>query len=129
MVKRSSKKAKRSSEGGGPRAAETRQGGLGSAEMEAIANIDRTIHSPARLMILAYLHMSESADFMFLLRETGLSRGNLSSHMNTLAEAGYIEVEKEFVNNRPLTLLRITSRGRAAFQDYRKSMMQVLGDL
>ncbi|MBN1402010.1 MAG: transcriptional regulator [Anaerolineae bacterium] len=102
---------------------------LGSEEIEALAKIDRVVHSPARLLILAYLYVSESADFTFLMRETGLTRGNLSSHMSTLEEAGYIEVQKEFVNRRPLTLLRLTRRGRQAFRDYRRSLKGVLDDL
>lgn len=102
---------------------------IGSQELETIANLNRTIHSPARLMILAYLYVVESADFIFLMRQTGLTRGNLSSHMSKLEEAGYIEVVKEFVDRRPLTLLRLTRQGQAAFREYRKSMMQVLEEL
>ena len=103
--------------------------GSGAKELETIANLDRTIHSPARFMILAYLYMVESADFTFLMRETGLTRGNLSSHMSTLEEAGYIEVQKEFVDKKPLTLLRISDKGRAAFRAYRESLMRVLGEM
>jgi len=100
-----------------------------SKDLRPIAEIDRTIHSPARLMILAYLYVAESADFVFLMRQTGLTRGNLSSHMSKLEGAGYIRVKKEFVDRKPLTLLEITGRGRAAFRAYRQSMMEVLEDL
>lgn len=100
-----------------------------SQDLRPIAEIDRTIHSPARLVILAYLYVAESADFVFLMRQTGLTRGNLSSHMSRLEAAGYVEVQKEFVDRKPLTLLRITARGRAAFRAYRQSMMRVLEDL
>ena len=100
-----------------------------SKDLRPIAEIDRTIHSPARLMILAYLYVAEIADFVFLMRQTGLTRGNLSSHMSKLEAAGYIRVNKEFVDRKPLTLLEITGRGRAAFRAYRQSMMEVLEDL
>lgn len=90
---------------------------------------DRLIHEPARLMILATLAVVESADFLFVMRQTGLTFGNLSSHMSKLEEAGYIEVEKRFVGKKPNTLLRLTTSGRQAFDDYRRQMEQVLGGL
>jgi len=91
--------------------------------------LDRLIHEPARLMILATLAVVESADFLFVMRQTGLTFGNLSSHMSKLEEAGYIEVEKRFVGKKPNTLLRLTTSGRKAFDDYRRQMEQVLGGL
>ncbi|RCV62930.1 DNA-binding transcriptional regulator, MarR family [Methanophagales archaeon] len=94
-----------------------------------IAEIDRLIHEPARLMIMAYLYVVESADFLFLMRQTGLTHGNLSSHMSKLEAAGYIEIVKEFVDRKPHTMLQLTDKGRAAFQKYRQSMMQVFDDL
>jgi DNA-binding MarR family transcriptional regulator len=97
--------------------------------LQPIANLDRLIHEPARLMILAVLYVVESADFTFLMRQTGLTWGNLSSHMSKLEEAGYIEVEKTFKGKRPNTMLRLTDEGRAAFRDYRHSLKQVLDDL
>ena len=101
----------------------------GSAELQPIADIDRLVHEPARLMILAVLYVVESADFVFLMRQTGLTRGNLSSHMSKLEAAAYIEIKKEFVDKIPRTLLRLTDTGRAAFESYRQDMVQVLGDL
>ena len=97
--------------------------------LQPIANLDRLIHEPARLMILAVLYVVESADFTFLMRQTGLTWGNLSSHMSKLEEAGYIEVEKKFKGKRPNTMLRLTDEGRTAFRDYRHSLKQVLDDL
>ena len=96
---------------------------------KSIIKIDRIIHEPARLKIIAHLYVVESADFLFLMRQTGLTRGNLSSHMSKLEAAGYIEIKKEFVDKIPRTLLRLTDTGRAAFQSYRQDMIQVLGDL
>jgi DNA-binding MarR family transcriptional regulator len=63
------------------------------------------------------------------MAQTGLSWGNLSSHMSKLEEAGYIEVVKDFVKRRPHTMLRLTDAGRAAFREYRKTMKQGLDDL
>jgi DNA-binding MarR family transcriptional regulator len=71
----------------------------------------------------------ESADFTFLMNQTGMTWGNLSAHMSKLEEAGYIEVEKSFKGKRPNTMLRLTPQGRAAFQGYRQKMRQVLEDL
>ena len=84
------------------------------------------IHEPARLMIIAYLYVVESADFLFLMRQTGLTAGNLSSHTSKLEAAGYIEVVKEFVDRKPHTMLRLTGAGRDAFWEYRARMMEVL---
>ena len=105
------------------------KGNVGSEELGTIAELDRTAHSPARLMILAYLYVAGSADFVFLMRETGLTRGNLSSHMSTTEEAGYVEIGKDFVNKRPLTLLTLTTKGRAAFRTHRQSMKQFLDQM
>jgi DNA-binding MarR family transcriptional regulator len=90
-------------------------------------DFDRVVHEPARLLILATLYVVESADFLFLKRQTGLTDGNLSSHLRKLEEAGYVEVQKEFVGRKPHTMLCLTDEGRAALQDYRKSMQSVLG--
>ena len=101
----------------------------GGGDLLPIANIDRIIHEPARLMILALLYVVESGDFTFLMRQTGLTWGNLSSHMSKLEAAGYIEVEKKFKGKKPNTMLRLTDEGRAAFQEYVQSMRQVFDDL
>ncbi len=101
----------------------------GSADLQPIADIDRLVHEPARLMILAILYVVESADFLFLMHQTGLTRGNLSSHMSKLEAAGYIDIKKEFVGKIPRTLLRLTDKGREAFQTYRQDMIQVLQHL
>ena len=101
----------------------------GSPAIQPIADLDRLIHEPARLMIVAILYVVQSADFLFLLRQTGLTKGNLSSHLGKLEAAGYVDVQKEFVGKIPRTLLRLTAQGREAFETYRHSMIQVLEDL
>jgi DNA-binding MarR family transcriptional regulator len=98
-------------------------------DVQPIAEIDRLVHEPARLMILTILYVVESADFLYLMRQTGLTRGNLSSHLSKLEAAGYIDVKKEFIDKIPRTLLRLTDTGREAFQTYRQDMIQVLEDL
>jgi DNA-binding transcriptional ArsR family regulator len=100
-----------------------------SEELQSIGDIDRLIHEPARLMILAVLYVVESADFTFVMRQTGLTWGNLSSHLSKLENAGYVEIEKEFVGRKPHTMLHLTEEGRAAFRGYRQSMKQVLDEL
>ena len=97
--------------------------------LQSLAEIDKLIHEPARLMILATLHAVESADFLFVEGQTGLTRGNLSSHMGKLEAAGYIEIKKEFVDKIPRTLLRITEEGRTALLDYTNNMKQLLDNL
>ena len=102
---------------------------ISGEDLQPLAEIDRIIHEPARLMIMAYLYVVEAADFTFLMRQTGLTWGNLSSHMSRLEAAGYIEVEKEFVKRKPRTMLRLTQEGREAFHEYRKRMEQVFDEL
>lgn len=97
--------------------------------LQPLAEIDRIVHEPARLLILAYLSVVESADFLFLMNQTNLTRGNLSSHLSKLETAGYVEIKKEFVDKIPRTLLRLSEKGRIAFHEYRRSMKQVLDSL
>jgi DNA-binding MarR family transcriptional regulator len=97
--------------------------------LQPLAELDRVVHEPARLMILACLAAVESADFLFVANQTGLTRGNLSSHMCRLEESGYVEVKKEFVDRIPRTLLGITRKGRDAFRAYKRNMTQVLKNL
>jgi DNA-binding MarR family transcriptional regulator len=71
----------------------------------------------------------ESADYVFLMRQTGLTWGSLATHLNKLEEAGYIQVEKTFQGKKPHSTVRLTEPGRAAFRAYKKSMQKVLEDL
>jgi DNA-binding MarR family transcriptional regulator len=97
--------------------------------LRVLVDIDQVIHAPARLTVLTYLYVVESADFRFLKNVTGLTWGNLSSHVSKLEEAGYVAVEKEFRGKKPHTMLHLTDEGRAAFRAYKHSMQQVLDDL
>ena len=89
-------------------------------------DIDRLVHEPARLKILSQLYVVEAADFLFVMQQTGLTQGNLSSHMSKLEAAGYVEVQKEFAGKRPRTLLSLTPEGRAALEGYVSSMKRLL---
>jgi DNA-binding transcriptional ArsR family regulator len=75
--------------------------------------LDRLIHEPGRLAILTVLSSVKSADFVFLQRTTGLTKGNLSSHLTKLEEAGLVRIEKRFVLKKPNTNVELTSDGRA----------------
>src|SRR5512133_881288 len=91
----------------------------GGGDLRALAGVDRVIHEPARLVIAAVLYAVESADFLYLLRETNLTKGNLSAHLARLEEAGYIEIAKTFRGKVPQTICRLTEDGRVALRDYR----------
>lgn len=91
--------------------------------------IDKLIHEPARLQLVASLYVVDAADFVFLLSQTGLTGGNVSSHMSKLEDAGYVDVEKSFVGKRPQTVFRLTEKGREAFRAYRQSMKGLLDPL
>lgn len=94
--------------------------------LQPLAEIDRVIHEPARLLLVAILSVVESADFLFLMNQSQLTRGNLSSHLSKLEAAGYVEIKKDFVEKIPRTLLSLTEDGRKAFAGYRQKMQQVL---
>ena len=81
-------------------------------------DLDRTIHEPARLRIVTILSGVDVADFNFLLDTLGLTKGNLSSHMDRLDKAGYVEVIKSFKGKIPHTQFRLTKEGRGALEEY-----------
>lgn len=93
-------------------------------DLRSLTEVDRLLHEPSRAVIVAILSAVESADFVFLQRETGLTKGNLSTHLTKLEEAGYINIEKTFRGKYPLTLCRLTETGREAFANYRKKLSQ-----
>jgi DNA-binding MarR family transcriptional regulator len=99
-----------------------------SQSAPSLVGVDRLIHEPSRSVILAVLSAVESADFLYLLRETGLTKGNLTVHLSRLEVAGYIEIEKTYRGKLPLTLCHITEKGRQAFKDYRQQLKNFLND-
>jgi DNA-binding MarR family transcriptional regulator len=92
---------------------------------EELAGLDRLIHEPSRLAILTALASCKSADFLFLQRLTGLSAGNLSSHISKLEEGGLVSVEKQFIDKRPNTRIAISERGRKAVREHWKKLDQL----
>ena len=101
----------------------------GGEDKRSTPSIDRLIHEPARYTIMAYLYIVESADFLFLVKQTGLTWGNLSAHIGKLEAAGYVEIKKDFLGKKPHTVASLTQEGRLAFEAYRREMMQVLDEL
>ncbi len=93
---------------------------------QKIAELDRVIHEPGRLMIVALLAAVEQADFLYLQHETEMNKGTLSSHLSKLEVAGYVEIEKTYRGKIPQTLLRLTAEGRQAFAQYRRRMKEAL---
>ena len=88
--------------------------------------IDKIIHEPARFKLMAQLYVVESADFLFLMRQTNLTFGNLSCHLTKLEKSGYIKIKKEFVRKKSHTMLELTKKGRTAFDKYREEMKKAL---
>jgi DNA-binding transcriptional ArsR family regulator len=91
-----------------------------------VTEFDRIIHEPARLLIVALLAGVKEADFLWLLSESGLTKGNLSGHLARLEDADYVEIEKTYRGKVPLTIVRLTKTGKAAFDAYRKDMNGLL---
>jgi DNA-binding transcriptional ArsR family regulator len=92
---------------------------------QSLTGLDRVIHEPARLTLVALLSSVESADFLFLLMESGLTKGNLSMHLTRLEEARYLQAEKTFRGKVPHTEYRLTAKGKAAFDQYRKNLSSI----
>jgi DNA-binding transcriptional ArsR family regulator len=97
-----------------------------SNPLQSMLEVDRLIHEPARLIILSILYVLESADFLYLLRETGLRKGNLSSHLTRLEQAKYITIEKTYRGKTPMTICRLTRAGQVAFETYREQLKNVV---
>jgi DNA-binding MarR family transcriptional regulator len=93
---------------------------------DQIASLDRVMHEPARLSVAACLYVVEDADFVFLQSQTGMTGGNLSSHIKRLESSGYVSIRKEFSGSRPRTVLMLTKQGREAFESYVGTMGQLL---
>lgn len=97
-----------------------------SIDPRKFADVDRMIHEPARLMILTILSAVDNADFLYLQRETGLTKGNLSSHLSKLEDAEYITIEKTYRGKIPLTICKLSGNGRKAFTEYRDQLKYIV---
>ena len=94
-----------------------------------ITSLDPLIHQPTRLLILTTLYPVESADFLYMLQETGLTKGNLSAHVSKLEQATYVSLEKTFRGKMPMTIYRMTANGRQAFDTYREQLQALAAAL
>lgn len=90
-----------------------------------LTDVDRTIHAPARLLVMTILNGAD-ADFVYLLRETKLSKGNLATHLGKLEASGYIGVHKEGRGTLSRTTYRMTERGQAAFTHYLEGLQRII---
>ena len=97
--------------------------------LQSILDVDRLIHEPARLIILSILYALKSADFLYLLGESGLRKGNLSSHLTRLEQAEYITIEKTYRGKTPMTICQLTGGGQVAFETYRDQLKNVVETL
>jgi DNA-binding transcriptional ArsR family regulator len=97
-----------------------------STDLRRVTELDRLIHEPARLLIVTILSSVASADFLFLQRETGLTKGNLSAHLSKLEEAGYVKIEKTFKGKLPLTVCKLTAAGQKALRAYREQLQDFM---
>jgi DNA-binding MarR family transcriptional regulator len=98
-------------------------------QADPLADIDPLIHAPSRLRVMTYLYVVDSIDFVYLKRMTGMSWGNLSTHLTKLEEGGYISIRKSFQDKKPKTMIQLTDEGRQAFRQYKDDMQQALGNL
>jgi len=92
-----------------------------------LGRIDEVIHGRMRLGIMVYLSDADSADFTELKTVLEATQGNLSVHLKKLEEAGYVAIDKSFVNNKPLTRVSITPAGRGAFAAYLEAIGALIG--
>ena len=97
-----------------------------SDDLRRVTELDRLIHEPARLLIVTILSTVESADFLFLQRETGLTKGNLSAHLSKLEDAGYVKIQKTFKGKLPLTICKLTAAGTKAITQYRQQLQSFM---
>ena len=95
--------------------------------MPELPELDPVIHGKLRLALLSLLAGVNEAEFTWLREKTGSTDGNLGAQLTKLEEAGYLSVEKKFVARKPMTLYRMTEKGRDALAEYIKALKQLLG--
>ncbi len=96
-----------------------------STPYEHLQSLNRLVHEPARLAILVALSACDKADFLFLVNITGLTKGNLSSHLSKLEQGGLVEIEKKFEGKTPVTYAKLTLEGKDALKEYLASVDEV----
>lgn len=93
---------------------------------DAFLNLDRVIHEKGRLAIMSMLAAATSLSFTELREALAMTDGNLTTHIRTLQEAGYVSVTKTFQNRRPLTTCALTPEGKRAFSAYIDLLEQIV---
>jgi DNA-binding MarR family transcriptional regulator len=89
--------------------------------------LDDVIHSRIRLAVMAILAVVDDAEFTYLRDQTGATDGNLGAHLRKLEEAGYVAVDKSFVDRKPVSRYALTAKGRQAFGEYVDRMEKLFG--
>jgi DNA-binding PadR family transcriptional regulator len=97
------------------------------AHMLELPELNPVVHGKLRLAVLSLLATADEAEFTWLRAQTGSTDGNLGAQLMKLEEAGYVSVEKKFVQRKPQTLYRMTEAGRAALAEYVQALKQLLG--
>jgi DNA-binding transcriptional ArsR family regulator len=103
-------------------------GELLGEETREIMALDRMIHEPSRLAILTILRRTAGADYLFIRRLTGLSKGNLSNHLAKLEEAGLVSIGKHFEGKKPVTTVKLTHEGQETIEAYWKEMERIASE-
>ncbi len=101
----------------------------GSLSTDHLASIDQIIHAPARLRLMTQLYVVESADATFLVNATGLTWGNLATHLRKLEDSGYVTITKGYRGRKPHTDIALSAKGRQAFHKYRATMQAAFDQL
>lgn len=102
---------------------------MAAEALPTLADIDTVIHAPARLRLMTLLYVVESADATFLVNQTGLTWGNLATHLRKLEDSGYVTVKKGFRGRKPHTVISLSDQGREAFDLYRQAIREALDQL
>ena len=99
------------------------------SDVNQVLQLDRLIHEPARLVILSILAGAQSVEFRFIETLSGLSKGNLSSHLGKLEAGGLLEIHKSFRGKKPVTTVSLTPHGRDALAEYRQRLASVIAGI
>jgi len=90
------------------------------------SEVNKLIHAPIRLGIMTILNSAKKVNFIYLREKLDVTDGNLSSHMEKLEKAGYVNVKKTFVDKKPNTVYSITEKGKKAFRGYLEHLEKIL---
>lgn len=96
--------------------------------LNQIGNLDAGIHNPARLMIVYLLARTKKLEYLQLMRQTGLTSGNITTHLNKLQESGYISIHKSFIGRKPNTSVELTTKGMKAYSEWGENVLKALPD-